>query len=45
MRISRFTATAVAAATATSLIIAAPQAQAYETTYDAATKQLSLIHI
>ena len=42
MRISRFTATAVAAATATSLIIAAPQAQAYETTYDAATKQCTI---
>lgn len=42
MRISRFTATAVAAATATSLIVAAPQAQAYETTYDAGTKQCTI---
>ena len=42
MRISRLATTAVATATATSLIVAAPQAQAYETEYNADTKQCTI---
>ena len=42
MRLSRFTAATVAAATATSLIVAAPAANAWETKYDRAADKCSI---
>ena len=42
MRFARLSAATVAAATATSLVVAAPAAQAYEIKYDADTKQCTI---